>query len=224
MSASHAVTLLMSEFVTHDVKRFIVSRPAGFSFDPGQGVELAINRGPWREQGRPFTPTGRVDDKVLEFTIKVYPSHQGVTRELHTLSPGAELLLSEPFGTIRDRGGPGVFLAGGAGITPFLAILRARARAADLAKVTLIFANKTPHDIICEKELVHYLGERFVRIFSDQPAPHCSSARIDQAFLAATLRDFDQPFYVCGPPGFMKSITGALQALGARPDALVFEK
>jgi len=224
MPAPHTVTLLMSEFVTHDVKRFVVSRPAGFTFEPGQGVELVINRESWREQGRPFTPTGLIDDKVLEFTIKAYPSHQGVTRELHTLSPGAELFLSEPFGTIHDRGGPGVFLAGGAGITPFLAILRARADAADLAQITLIFANKTAQDIICEKELRHYLGKRCVLVCSEQSAPHCSSARVDQAFLAATVRDFDQPFYVCGPPGFMKSMTGALQALGARPEVLVFEK
>jgi ferredoxin-NADP reductase len=53
----HEVTLLMSEFVTHDVKRVIVSRPDGFSFTPGEGVELVINEPKWRTEGRPFTPT-----------------------------------------------------------------------------------------------------------------------------------------------------------------------
>ena len=51
------VNLLMSQFVTHDVKRFIVSKPPGFTVTPGQGVELAINRPGLSEQGRPFTPT-----------------------------------------------------------------------------------------------------------------------------------------------------------------------
>ena len=131
MSDQLTVTLLMSEFVTHDVKRFVVSKPPGFTFQPGQGVELAINQPEWKNEGRPFTPTSFVDDQVLEFTIKSYPAHQGVTHKLHSLSPGAELLISEPFGTISYQG-PGVFLAGGAGITPFIAILRERARAADI--------------------------------------------------------------------------------------------
>jgi len=34
----------MTEFVTHDVKRFIVEKPEGFSFKPGQATEIAINK------------------------------------------------------------------------------------------------------------------------------------------------------------------------------------
>jgi len=223
MAKTRTVTLLMSEFVTHDVKRFIVSRPTGFVFQPGQGVELAIDRAGWRKEGRPFTPTGLIEDRALEFTIKAYPAHEGVTRELHTLSPGAKLLVSEPFGTIHDRG-PGVFIAGGAGITPFLAILRARAHTGALDRDTLIFSNKTADDIVCEKELRHYLGERCILLCSQKPAPGCHAARIDQAFLAEHIRDFSQHFYVCGPPGFMEAVNGALRALGANPDLLVFER
>lgn len=35
----HTVTVLMTGFVLHDVKRFIVSRPEGFDFQTGIGVE-----------------------------------------------------------------------------------------------------------------------------------------------------------------------------------------
>jgi len=217
------VTLLMSEFVTHDVKRFLVSRPPGFSFEPGQGVELAINKTPWQDEGRPFTPTSLVDDGVLEFTIKRYPDHEGVTRALHTLTPGAELLISEPFGTIRYQG-PGVFIAGGAGITPFIAILREQARAGTLDRHTLIFTNKTPADIICEKELRHILGERCHLACTDDAAPGYEQRRIDRDYLAEKVDDYNQHFYVCGPPGFMKAVNGALENLGASPSSLVFER
>ena len=223
MSQPHAVTLLMSEFVTHDVKRFVVSRPAGFEFRPGQGVELAVNRPGWTNEGRPFTPTGLGDDRVLEFTIKCYPEHAGVTRELHSLEAGAGLLLSEPFGTISYQG-PGVFIAGGAGITPFLAILRKRARANDLGDNALIFSSKTQADIICEKELRHHLGERCVLLCTQGAAPGCGQRRIDRDFLAEHIEDFDRRFYVCGPPGFMKAVNGALEELGANPQSLIFER
>jgi cytochrome-b5 reductase len=103
LAMNHTVNLLMSQFVTHDVKRFIVSKPEGFSIVPGQGVELAINLPGLSEQGRPFTPTGLAADRVLEFTIKAYPAHAGVTQALHQLVPGAELLMSEPLAPSATR-------------------------------------------------------------------------------------------------------------------------
>ena len=220
---NHSVNLLMSQFVTHDVKHFIVSKPDGFSIVPGQGVELAINQPGLRERGRPFTPTGRDADRVLEFTIKAYPAHAGVTQALHQLEPGAELLMSEPFGTISYQG-PGVFIAGGAGITPFLAILRGLARKGELDKQTLIFSNKTPADVICEKELRHLLGERCLLTCTGVDAPGYEHRRVDRTFLEEKLTDFKQRFYVCGPPPFMEAVNGALTDLGASAESLVFER
>ena len=220
---NHTVTLLMSQFVTHDVKRFIVSKPAGFSIVPGQGVELAISRPGQSEQGRPFTPTGLADDRVLEFTIKAYPAHAGVTQALHQLTPGVELLMSEPFGTIRYQG-PGVFIAGGAGITPFLAILRDLARRGELDGQTLMFSSKTPRDVICEKELRHILGDRCLLTCTGAAAPGYEQRRIDRAFLEEKIQDFKQRFYVCGPPPFMEAVNTALADLGASAESLVFER
>ncbi|MHB1353684.1 MAG: FAD-binding oxidoreductase [Thiobacillus sp.] len=219
----HAVKLLMTQFVTHDVKRFIVSKPPGFSVVPGQGVELAIDQPGLREQRRPFTPTGRVADAVLEFTIKGYADHGGVTQALHALQPGAQLLMSEPFGTIHYTG-PGVFIAGGAGVTPFLAILRDLARRGELDRQTLIFSNKTPRDMICEKELRHLLGERCILLTTAADAPGYVHRRIDRAFVEERLDDFAQNFYVCGPPPFMEAVNGALTDLGVRAESLVFER
>jgi cytochrome-b5 reductase len=220
---NHTVTLLMTQFVTHDVKRFIVSKPQGFSVTPGQGVELAINLPGFSEQGRPFTPTGLAADKVLEFTIKAYTDRAGVTQALHRLEPGAELLMSAPFGTIRYQG-PGVFIAGGAGITPFLAILRDLARGGELDRQTLIFSNKAPRDVICETELRHLLGERCILTTTAAAAPGYKHRRIERAFLEENIADFNQRFYVCGPPAFMEAVNSALTDIGASAESLVFER
>lgn len=223
MTEQSRVTLLMSAFVTHDVRRFVVTKPSGFRYQPGQAVELAINQPEWKDRGRPFTPTNLDDDQVLEFTIKGYAARAGVTRKLHSLPPGAELLLSAPFGTIRYQG-PGVFLAAGSGITPFIAILRAQARAADTDRSTLFFSNRTPADIIYEKELRHYLGERCNLTCTVAKATGYEQRRIDETFLVEKIADFSQRFYVCGPPGFMGAINGALKRLGADPQNLIFER
>ncbi|SCZ62329.1 FAD-binding oxidoreductase [Thiohalomonas denitrificans] len=216
-------TILMSEFVTHDVKRFIVSKPEGFEWSPGQGVELAVDAPDWREETRPFSPTSLPEDRVLEFTIKGYPEHRGVTEKLHTLGAGDCLLISEPFGTITYQG-PGTFIAGGAGITPFMAILRTLARDGQLAGNSLLFSNKTPDDVIAAKEFRYYLGERCTYLCSREAGSGCQSGRIDKAFLERHITDVDQRFYLCGPPKFVSGIKDALGSMGANPDAVVFER
>lgn len=218
---NHTVTILMTEFVTHDVKRFIVSKPDDFSFEAGQGVKLAIQRPGWSDKGRPFTPTSLPGDGVLEFTIKAYPHHKGVTQALHGLAAGNELLLSEPFGTMSYRG-LGTFIAGGAGITPFLAIMRDLARTEQTAGHTLLYSNRTPADIICEKELRHYFGERCFFTCTQEPGPGYDNRRIDATLLKELIDDYQQHFYLCGPPAFNKGISDLLKTFGANPEALVF--
>ena len=220
---SDIATLLMSEFVTHDVKRFVLEKPADFTFAPGQGALVAINQPGLREDGHPFTPTSLTDDKVLEFTIKGYPEHHGLTEKLHRLRPGDKLLLSDVFGTIQYQG-PGVFIAGGAGITPFIAILRDLGRRGKLAGNSLIFSNKTRDDIILEKELRHYLGDRCTFTLTHESRPGYERRLVDEAFLKEKVRDFKQAFYVRGPPQMVEDVGGIFRRLGAKPNHIVFEQ
>jgi len=220
----HSSTILMTEFVTHDVKRFILTKPRNFDYKPGQGVKVVINEPEWKnEESRPFTPTSLRDDKVLEFTIKKYPSSEGVTDKLHSLEVGSKLLISEAFGTITYKG-PGVFIAAGAGVTPFIAITRQLARKEKLGSNFLIFSNKTPADVICEKELRHYFGSRSIMTCTQESAPGYENRRITAEFLSEKIGDFSQRFYICGPDSFVVEIKSVLKRLGASSQSLVFEK
>jgi cytochrome-b5 reductase len=219
----HHATILMTEFITHDVKRFVITRPEGFRWQPGQGVELAIDDPGWEQEKRPFTPTSLPDDGVLEFSIKGYPEHNGMTAQLHRLDAGARLLISEPFGTIQYHG-RGTFIAAGAGITPFLAIIRMLARDKELDGHSLLFSNKGPQDIICEQELRHYLGDAATFVCTRASDCHCQPQRIDKEYLKQHITDLKQHFYLCGPPPFVTAVRSALSELGATPDALVFER
>jgi ferredoxin-NADP reductase len=220
----HSSTILMTEFVTHDVKRFILTKPRNFDYKPGQGVKVVINEPEWKnEESRPFTLTSLRDDKILEFTIKKYPSSEGVTDKLHSLEVGSKLLISEAFGTITYKG-PGVFIAAGAGVTPFIAITRQLARKGKLGSNFLIFSNKTPADVICEKELRHYFGSRCIMTCTQGSAPGYENRRITAEFLSEKIGDFSQRFYICGPDSFVVEIKSALKRLGASSKSLVFEK
>ena len=161
---------------------------------------------------------------VVEFTIKAYPRHEGVTQALHHLRPGGlSLQMSEPFGTINYKG-PGVFIAGGAGITPFIAIMRELVAQKDMAEQHMIFSNRTPADIIYEKELRNAFDQRLQLTCTADAFPGYAHNRVDKAFLAEKINNFEQNFYVCGPPGLMEAVTDALQSLGAKSQQLVFEQ
>jgi ferredoxin-NADP reductase len=216
-------TLLMTAFVTHDVKRFILQKPRGFKFAAGQATLVSVNQPGQEDNAHPFTPTSLPDDRVLEFTIKGYPEHHGLTERLHTLRPGDQLLLGPVFGTIQYKG-PGVFIAGGAGITPFIAILRQLAREGGLAGNSLIFSNKTRDDVILESELRAYLGDRCILTLTRRPSPEYENRMVDEAFLREKIGDFSRPFYLCGPPPMVDAITATLRKLGASPDNVVFEQ
>jgi len=149
--------------VTHDVLKIVTERPSGYRFTPGQATEISINKAGWDKERRPFTFTCLPEDDYLEFTIKTYPSHKGVTNELLTLKQNDELILHDVFGTIAFKG-EGIFIAGGAGVTPFISIIRFLRAKNELRNNKLLFANKTKSDIILEKEFSGLLGNNFINI------------------------------------------------------------
>jgi hypothetical protein len=58
---------------------------------------------------------------------------------------------------------------------------------------------------------------------TDEEASPLARGMVDAAFLKANLTDFDQRFYVCGPPKMVENVSAALESLGAKPDSIVFE-
>jgi ferredoxin-NADP reductase len=220
---SHAVRVLMKEFVTHDVRRFILEKPRGFEFVPGQGALVALDRQGMKDDPHPFTPTSLADDHVLEFTIKGYPKHHGLTEKLHGLAPGDTVQVGDVFGTIRYRG-PGVFIAAGAGITPFIAIMRQQAKKGDLKGCSILFSNKTQADVILEMELRHYLGNRCTFTLTRETRPGYERGRISADFLKRHVKSFKQAFYVCGPHVFVEDVKAALEELGAKAESVVLEE
>ncbi|HRN47487.1 MAG TPA: FAD-binding oxidoreductase [Niabella sp.] len=212
--------ILNSGFITHDVKRFILEKPKGFVYRPGQSAHISINLPGWEDKIRPFTFTSLNDWPYLEFIIKIHDDHNGVTNELGKLKLGSELLLHDVFGSIEYKG-PGIFIAGGTGITPFIAIFRALYISDNLRKIGLIYSNRTKEDIILGQELFKMLGPAYINIFTREGVIGFWERRIDRKYLIETIRNFDTRFYVCGPQKFTEDITKDLINLGVNPQSLI---
>ncbi|HSD14985.1 MAG TPA: FAD-binding oxidoreductase [Flavobacterium sp.] len=222
MKNNHVVKVLKAQFITHDVKSFVVEKPIGYDFVPGQATEISINQPKWKNEKRPFTFTNLKESNYLEFMIKIYKDRNGVTDELGRINAGDELILHDVFGTINYKG-PGVFIAAGAGITPFISIFRDLYKNNQIYGNRLIYVNKTSEDVIMGNELRKMLKNNFINFYTRENVVGFQGKRIDRNFLIENIVDFSQNFYVCGPEDFVKTITKILLDLGATADAIVIE-
>jgi ferredoxin-NADP reductase len=220
--AQYAVKITFIEKITHNVLRIVTEKPENYNFHPGQATEISINKEGWVNEKRPFTFTCLPEDNFLEFTIKTYPERNGVTNQLLSLQKNDELMLHEVFGAIEYKG-EGVFIAGGAGITPFISIFRYLDSINKLGNNKLIFANKTKSDIIHEEMFKNLLGKNFINILSDEKTSEYANGQLTEEFIRNNSGGTDQLFYLCGPPPMMDAVEKFLENMKVDKKQIVHE-
>lgn len=209
--------------VTHDVLEIVTEKPFGTDFTPGQATEIFIDKQGWQNEGRPFTFTCLPKDDHLEFTIKTYPERNGVTNELLTLKAGDSLIVNDIFGAIEYKG-EGTFIAGGAGVTPFISIFRDLREKRKLGISKLIFSNKTKADIILKDEFSEMLGENFINILSKEKTDEYAYGQISEDFIEKNIGSSGSLFYLCGPQSMMDAVEKQLANLNVPADKIVKEE
>ena len=138
---AQTIKIISIEHLTHDVLRIVAEKPTGLNFIVGQAVDISLPKQGLEQELRAFTITSLPEDERIEFTIKTYPSHNGVTQQLLSSTKGDELIIHDVFGDISYKG-EGVFIAGGAGITPFIAILKQLKKTIRLATTNYFLPTK----------------------------------------------------------------------------------
>jgi len=218
----YIVKIQSIKHITHDVLQLVTERPREFNFIPGQATHISINKPDWKDKKNPFTFTCLPGGDFLEFIIKTYPKHKDVTNELLKLKNDDELILHDVFGSIAYKG-EGVFIAGGAGITPFISIFRDLHKTRSIGNNKLIFANKTKADIILEQEFKDLLGRNLINVLSDEKVEGYANGQITEYILKAYVNYTTQHVYVCGPPPMMEAIEKQLTILHVPKKAIVVE-
>jgi ferredoxin-NADP reductase len=127
---------------------------------------------------------------------------------------------------------PVLLVAGGSGIVPLMAMIRARRAAGSMVPFRLLYSVRTPADLYYAEELrvprggdlgvdVHYV---FTRSAPDgfPRAP----ARIGVADINTHgwPPDFEPNCFVCGPTGFVETVADILVALGHDPRRVKTER
>ncbi len=210
------------EHLTHDVLRVVLDKPEGLTYIPGQAADIALNKPDWNEKKNCFTFTSLPEDDHIEFTIKTYPEHHGMTNELLSAQPGDEVIIYDSFGDIYFKG-PGIFIAGGAGVTPFIAILKNLQKQNKLEGNKLIFANKGKADIILEDYFDSMLDKDFINVLSNEDFDGYEHGYISPELIKKYSEEDLKYYYLCGPPPMMKAVEGHLASLGIAEEFIVKE-
>lgn len=218
---NHIVKVLETQCLTYNVKRFVIEKPTGFIFTPGQSTNVSINKPGLEDILRPYSFTCCNSDNYLEFVIKIHTEHNGVTEKLADIQTGDELIIHEVFGSLKYKG-PGVFIARGSGITPFLAILRQLKLNNALRHNILLFANHFDEDIILKDELDEMLGDRCQHILDHHAKDDVDSGRINNMLLEAYWDPISH-YYICGPEDFVYKMIDDLIDIGVDEERIVIE-
>jgi ferredoxin-NADP reductase len=149
-----------------------------------------------------------------------------VSSALHRLRRGAIVGLGQPCGDfVLDTPAPKklLFVAGGSGITPIMAMVRdlaaqpPRAGATGSPDVIVVHGSRSGHDAIFGHELAS-LATRFswLQLHARRDDDLGGGGRIDAAGLCALVPDLaERETYVCGPPGLMDTVAQAASDVGA---------
>jgi ferredoxin-NADP reductase len=168
-------------------------RPEGFSFIPGQKIQLKI-------QGieRDYTLINHPDDQELSICVR-HVSHGRFTPLLAQVSVGEVVDLSGPTGffTYQTMNRDAVFVATGTGIAPFLAYIRAGAH-------DFYFLHGVRDETaLLYREEVEQAAKKYIPCLSVSGSDQKQKGRVTE-YLEKCLQEAKYDFYLCGNSGMLR--------------------
>jgi ferredoxin-NADP reductase len=219
------IALRRREQVAEGTFAFYFDKPASFSHQAGQNALLTLPDG---SEGHTFTIASAPHERELMFATRMRDSVY--KRVLAAASVGARFKLDGPAGVMvlhEDEKRPAVFLAGGIGITPFLAMARdAEARLLP-HRLLLIYSNRRPQDAAFLAELKHMQNRNFRMVATMTDAADWKGEKrlISRELLAEHIKDVSEPvFYVAGPPAMTMAVQAMLNEMGINEDDMRSEE
>ena len=130
-----------------------------------------------------------------------------------------------------EDSGPVLLVAGGSGVVPLMAMIRAR-DGISRAPFRLIYSMRTPVDRIYDHELQRRAtenGELEIRFIYTRTAPEDETRPVGRIAADDLVSDGWAPessptVYVCGPTGFVEGVSDLLVGLGHDPGRIKTER
>lgn len=215
----------------------IVVQPARWSGHwPGQHVDIRLTAADGYRAERSYSIASPPEEELLTLTVERVENGEVSSYLLDELQVGDDLEFRGPIGGhfvwSQTLGGPICLFAGGTGITPLMAMLRHRNRSRDRAPASLIYSARSLADVVYRGELdaMSQNDHDFRLVYAltrEQPGNWSGHrGRIDEALLAENSfpREQNPTCFICGPTGFVETISSMLVKLDMNPLAIKTER
>ncbi|WVT75765.1 FAD-binding oxidoreductase (plasmid) [Sinorhizobium chiapasense] len=219
---------------THDVKTFTFACPKGkrFAFEAGQYFLFDLD-----VEGEPESRCYSISSSPKRsnaFSVTVKRVAGGkISNWLHdNLTANAKVKANGPLGHfIRPNARKYLFLSGGSGITPVMAMVREIADTCEPADVVFMHAARTPKDLIFRDELANLANRvkglrlQFLpEVVSGEANWPGLTGRISVAYLKLAVPDIaERVVMCCGPAPFMAAARTISAELGVPPSNYIEE-
>ena len=217
-SREQRAELIGIEELAPEIRRFTFRPEGGADFLPGQYAILHLAPG----LRRAYSMCNLPDGTHLQIISKRYAGGAGSTA-LAALTPGTSLTIEAPFGncTLKPRPGRKIFVAGGTGISPILALARQAAQeGVDFgAPVDVIYCARRAADLAAGDELAAAVnqipGARYHPVLEEDPEGRAAlTGRAPEAIAAMEFDPAAVEFYVAGPPVMVNAVKAQLKEAG----------
>ena len=193
---------------------------------PGQHVDVRLTAEDGYSTQRSYSIAAPDHGAQVELTVQVVPAGEVSPFLARDLAVGDPVELRGPIGGWfvwhPQSTRPTLLLAGGSGVVPLMAMLRARSEGGGTAPMLLGYSVRTPSDVIYADELARRATRDeglTVELLHTRRAPTANGrppGRVTREELARWIDTLgvDTDVFVCGPTGFVDATADALVEVG----------
>jgi benzoate/toluate 1,2-dioxygenase reductase subunit len=201
--------------------------PSALSFLPGQYVNVSV---PGTTQTRSYSFSSMPKDGAVDFLVRNIPGGLMSSYLAGQAAPGDALTITGPIGSfyLREVKRPALFLAGGTGLAPFLAMLETLEASGSQRPIHMIYGVTNDADLVETAKLAGFAGTipgfTYATVVADPASAHERKGYVTHHLPDAALHGGDVDIYLCGPPPMVDAVRNYLAEKGVKPASFHFEK
>jgi ferredoxin-NADP reductase len=221
---------------TPTARTLVLDLPGWPGHLPGQHVDVRLTAEDGYRTQRSYSLAAPAGGDRVELTVQLVPDGEVSPYLTGVLAVGDPVELRGPVGGWfvwrPAQTGPVLLVAGGSGIVPLMAMVRARQAAASRAPFRLVYSVRAPADLYYAEELRRApaggAGIEVAYVYTRAAPAGCARqpGRIGAGDIKAGgwLPESDPSCFVCGPTGFVETVANILVALGHDPGRVRTER
>jgi predicted ferric reductase len=202
-------------------------KPIGKSikYKPGQFAYVSFLSEKVSKESHPFCIASTPDDDTIRFSIKKLGDF---TSTLDALKTGEEALVWGPYGRIGElflnKKKDAIFIGGGIGIAPFLALFRTASEEDSERRTALFYCTKCKKDACFNSELGDLANANSKLYYHNQCSRDPGQGHLTIEQILKQVRDINNTIvYLCGPSKMMSNLARDLIRAGFAKDNIVLE-